>query len=296
MSGRESFRSLMCLLAALVANACGTNSGANGGENAGGSASTGMAGKTQAGGSSAGGADGVGGASGGTNGVGGASGTSGGATASGGGGADGGSGSGGAAGNRPADGGAGGSANARPNVLIVLLDDMGYSDLGIYGGEVRTPNIDKLAEGGMRFRNYYVTPRCSPSRISLLTGLYTQQAATLPGDSLPPLRSDNNVTLPEMLSVAGYRTYMAGKWHLGAAADQVPRARGFDHVFGFGPQGAGAEANKWVKSEYGFVSKGNAIPARVYGDGPKDFYQAAAMGDYALDYLTYHYAQGDGAP
>jgi arylsulfatase len=180
--------------------------------------------------------------------------------------------------------------------LIVLLDDLGFSDLGTYGGEVRTPNIDKLAAAGTRFRNYYVTPRCSPTRLSLLTGLYTQQAATLPGDSLPPMRTDNNVTLPELLSAAGYRTYMAGKWHLGQEAGQVPRARGFDHVFGFGPQGAGAEANKWKKAEYGFVSKGNAIPARVYGDGPKDFYQANAMGDYALDYLTYHYAQHDGAP
>src|SRR5256885_12143199 len=121
-----------------------------------------------------------------------------------------------------------------------------------------------------------------------MSGLDTKLALTRPGVWLPPLRSDNNVTLPEMLSAAGYRTYMAGKWHLGNAADQLPRARGFDHVFGFGPQGGGAEANKWVKGEYGFQSKGNAISARVYGDGPKDFYQATAMGDYALDYLTYH--------
>jgi arylsulfatase len=194
------------------------------------------------------------------------------------------------------EGGDGASPPARPNVLIVLLDDLGFSDLGTYGGEIRTPSIDQLADTGTRFRNYYVTPRCSSTRMSLLTGLYTQQVATAPGDSLPPLRSDNNVTLPEMLSAGGYRTYMAGKWHLGANADQVPRARGFDHVFGFGPQGAGAEANKWKKGEYGFTSKDNAIPARTYGDGAKDFYQANAIGDYALDYLTYHYARGDHAP
>jgi len=155
---------------------------------------------------------------------------------------------------------------------------------------------DQLAERGTRFRNYYVTPRCSPTRMSLLTGLYTQQVATVPGDPLPPLRYDNNVTIPEVLSAAGYRTYMAGKWHIGTLPQQVPRSRGFDHAFGFGPQAAGAEASKWDKSKYGFVSKGNAIPAHVYGDGPRDFYQATAIGDYALDYLNYHYAQKDNAP
>jgi len=281
MSQQGLIRPVIWLLALLAANACGTHAeapGSNGGEKEGGTAR--------------GGGQGDGGAKGGDGGAGGANATGG---AAGGGGAGGVSG--GRGGGSPDDGGADGPpSNARPNVLIVLLDDMGFSDLGSYGGEIRTPNIDKLAEAGTRFRNYYVTPRCSPSRISLLTGLYTQQAATLPGDSLPPLRTDNNVTLPEMLSAAGYRTYMAGKWHLGNAAGQLPRARGFDHVFGFGPQGGGAEANKWVKGEYGFQSKGNAIPARVYGDGPKDFYQATAMGDYALDYLNYHYAQGDGAP
>jgi arylsulfatase len=168
--------------------------------------------------------------------------------------------------------------------------------LGSYGSEIRTPNIDSLAQGGTRFRNFHVTPRCSPTRMALLTGLYTQQAAVTPGASLPPLRSDNNVTLPEMLRDAGYRTYMAGKWHLGADADQVPAARGFDHVFGFGPKGAGAEASKWDKTAYGFVSKGNAIPPRTYGDKPYDFYQANAIGDYALDYLNYNETQPKDAP
>jgi arylsulfatase len=200
------------------------------------------------------------------------------------------------------DGAAGSPEPGRPNIVVVLLDDMGYSDLGAYGGEVRTPNIDKLAQTGTRFRNYYVTPRCSPTREALLTGQYTQQVAgldaahTMPGASLPPLRTDNNVTVPEVLSANGYRTYMAGKWHLGETAGQVPRARGFDHVFGFGPQAAGAEASKWDKTKYSFHSKGNAIPEHVYGDGAKDFYQATAIGDYALDYLDYHYAQKDGAP
>jgi arylsulfatase len=89
---------------------------------------------------------------------------------------------------------------------------------------------------------------------------------------------------------------MAGKWHVGEGAAQVPRMRGFDHVFGFGPEAAGAEASKWDKSKYSFHSKGNAIAEHVYGNGPKDFYQASALADYALDYLSYHVAQKDDAP
>ena len=184
----------------------------------------------------------------------------------------------------------------RPNVLVILLDDLGYSDLGTYGGEIRTPSIDSLAQEGTRFRNYYVTPRCSPTRASLLTGQYTHQVVTAPGDSLPPLRTDNNATIAETLSAAGYRTYLAGKWHLGTTDAQAPRARGFDHAFGIGAKAAGAGAFKWDKTLYGFLSKNSEIPARTYGDGPKAFYQSTAIGDYALDYLAHHQAKNDGAP
>lgn len=187
-------------------------------------------------------------------------------------------------------------AAPRPNVLVILLDDLGYSDFGSYGGEVRTPSIDSLAQAGIRFRDFYVTPRCSPTRASLLTGQYTHQVVTAPGDSLPPLRTDNNTTVAETLSAAGYRTYLAGKWHLGTTDAQTPRSRGFDHAFGIGAKAAGAGAFKWDKTLYGFLSKNNEIPARTYGDGPKAFYQSTAIGDYALDYLTHHQAKNDGAP
>lgn len=187
-------------------------------------------------------------------------------------------------------------AAARPNVLVILLDDLGYSDFGSYGGEVRTPSIDSLAQDGIRFRNYYVTPRCSPTRASLLTGQYTHQVVTAPGDSLPPLRTDNNATVAEVLGSAGYRTYLAGKWHLGTTDAQTPRARGFDHAFGIGAKAAGAGAFKWDRTLYGFVSKNNEIPAHVYGNAPKAFYQSTAIGDYALDYLTHHQSKNDGAP
>jgi arylsulfatase A-like enzyme len=193
-------------------------------------------------------------------------------------------------------GGNGGTAPTRPNVVVVLLDDMGYSDLSPYGGEIRTPNIAQLAETGMRFRNFYVTPRCSPTRMSLMTGLYTQQVATKPGEPLPPMRWQDNVTLPEMLGAAGYRTYMAGKWHLGELPEQFPSKRGFQHVFGIGVNASGAGANKWTADAYSFVSQDNAIPARQYPSTPGAFYQTNVIGDYALDYLEHNAAQHDDAP
>jgi arylsulfatase A-like enzyme len=194
------------------------------------------------------------------------------------------------------NGGVGEPELGPPNIVVVLLDDMGYSDLGAYGSEIRTLQIDALAQTGTRFRNFYVTPRCSPTRVSLLTGLYTQQAATAAGESLPPIRHDNNATLPEMLSAAGYRTYMAGKWHLGGEVQQRPSSRGFEHVYGIGDYGAGAEADKWDESKHSLVSKDGAIAPRSYGDQPGDYYQSTAFVDYALDYLTFHEAQNDDAP
>src|SRR5215831_10096109 len=107
-----------------------------------------------------------------------------------------------------------------PNILLILADDLGYSDLGCYGGEIHTPNIDALAKNGLRFTQFYNCARCCPSRASLLTGLYPHQAGVgdmtadqgKPGyrGSLQP----NTVTMAEVLRSAGYRTLMCGKWHL----------------------------------------------------------------------------------
>ncbi len=117
-------------------------------------------------------------------------------------------------------------ATERPNVIVILADDLGWSDLGCYGSEIPTPNIDALAAGGVRFRQFYNSARCSPSRCSLLTGLYPHQAAMEPGNPLPDLRDDNNLTCAELLGLNGYRTYMAGKWHLGNGK-LLPENRGF---------------------------------------------------------------------
>lgn len=113
------------------------------------------------------------------------------------------------------------SAQAQPpNILIILSDDMGYSDLGCYGGEIRTPHLDSLAWNGLRFTQFYNTARCCPTRASLLTGLYPHQAGIghmMEDRGLEAYRGDLNqrcVTIAQVLQPAGYRCYMVGKWHV----------------------------------------------------------------------------------
>src|SRR5579859_1245113 len=113
------------------------------------------------------------------------------------------------------------AANApRPNIVLILADDLGFSDLGCYGSEISTPNLDRLACNGMQFTQFYTTPRCCPSRAALLTGLYPQQAgigAMMEDRGVPGYRGELNdrcVTIAEELRPAGYHTLMVGKWHL----------------------------------------------------------------------------------
>jgi arylsulfatase A-like enzyme len=179
----------------------------------------------------------------------------------------------------------------RPNVIVILVDDMGWSDLGCYGSEIPTPNLDALAANGVRFRQFYQSARCSPTRCSILTGLYPQQAAVDPAAALPNLRTDNNVTFAEIVGSDGYRTYMAGKWHLGGA-ERFPENRGFQHAWRFVDGGAHS-ADCWNQSLYTFVSQGNEIPTRTYGS---EFHQTNAIGDYAVDYINHNYNKGDGKP
>ena len=152
-------------------------------------------------------------------------------------------------------------APPRPNIVLIVADDLGYSDLGCYGGEIRTPNLDALAERGLRFTQFYNGGRCCPSRASLMTGLYPHQAGvgrmtTDEGPQRPGYRghlTPNTVTIAEVLRSAGYRTAMVGKWHLSTTregpdhmrrlSNQVvadafadpktyPGARGFEHHYG----------------------------------------------------------------
>lgn len=119
---------------------------------------------------------------------------------------------------------------ARPNIIVILVDDMGYSDVGAFGGEIRTPHLDRLAREGLRFTQFYNTAKCYTTRASLLTGLY-QHESGLGYNAWRPMR--NAVTVAEVLREAGYRTWFSGKWHLG----EPPSKRGFDRTFGFISQG-----------------------------------------------------------
>ena len=129
-----------------------------------------------------------------------------------------------------------------PNILLILNDDMGFSDLGCYGGEVHTPNLDGLAAEGLRYTQFYNTARCCPSRASLLTGMYPHQADVghmMNDDGIDGYTGDlnpNTVTIAEALRGAGYATYMAGKWHVTRHVDgpkhNWPCQRGFDDFYG----------------------------------------------------------------
>lgn len=126
----------------------------------------------------------------------------------------------------------------RPNIVLIFADDLGYADLGAYGSKINTPNLDKLADNGIKFTQFYNGARCCPSRASLLTGLYGHQAGVgqmvyqNDGPGYLGYINEQSVTLAEVLKSAGYKTLMTGKWHVGHKEGQWPTDRGFDRFYG----------------------------------------------------------------
>ena len=195
-------------------------------------------------------------------------------------------------------------APKRPNIIVILADDLGYSDIGSYGGEIQTPNLDYLASRGLRFANFYNTSRCCPSRTSLLTGLYNHDAgvgAMTTDEHLPGYRgyiTKNAVTIAEVLKDAGYHTAMVGKWHVSntivqdnpkeqlkwlnhqtehplfSPIQQYPTNRGFEKYFG----------NIWGVVDY-FDPFSLVSGTKPIKNVSKDYYHTDAINDTAVTYI-----------
>ncbi len=182
----------------------------------------------------------------------------------------------------------------QPNVVVILLDDMGYSDLGSFGGEVETPNMDSLAKGGLRFTQNYNSARCCPSRASLLTGLYSHQTgiADFTGKDRTAERgpaylgrlNKDCVTLAEVLKTTGYATYGVGKWHVGH--EEIPTDRGFDEYYGYI---RGYEADQWEPSKNLRLPEGTEMEIEYQKE---DYYATDAFSDYAVEFIRQGQASG----
>jgi arylsulfatase len=195
------------------------------------------------------------------------------------------------------------SSAARPNIVLILVDDMGYSDIGCYGSEIRTPHLDRLAAGGLRLTQMYNSARCCPTRASLLTGLYPHQAGVghmvrdLGAPGYQGYLNDRCVTIAEALRSAGYRTFMSGKWHVGGQYSTdpeqwrvagsptfpTPLQRGFERFYGT-LAGAGSYYHPHT-----LMRDGKFIEAQG-----EDYYYTDAIGEQAAAMIDD--AARDGAP
>jgi arylsulfatase len=172
---------------------------------------------------------------------------------------------------------------APPNVVVILADDLGFSDLGSYGGEIDTPHLDRLAAGGLRFTQGYNTARCWPTRGALLTGYYPQ---AIRRDALPESRDGKGTRpawarlLPELLAPAGYRSYHSGKWHI----DGDPRSQGF------------ARSLDVTKGDNNYFSAKGVVEDGRQVSAPDEFYATKAIGDHAVQCLADHAREHAGTP
>lgn len=191
----------------------------------------------------------------------------------------------------------------RPNILLIVADDLGFSDLGSYGGEIKTPTLDRLAAEGLRFSKFHVQPTCSPTRAALMSGndnhvagLGVMAEFIYPAiEKLPGYAghlSDQVATIPEILRESGYHTYMAGKWHLGVDEDQTPFAHGFERTFAM-MNGGGSH---W--SDMRPLTKAEPMTYRRNGERidelPEDFYSTNDYTNALIEFIDGN--RNDGKP
>jgi arylsulfatase len=183
-------------------------------------------------------------------------------------------------------------AQKQPNIVLIMADDMGFSDIGCYGGEIQTPNLNSLAEEGVRYTQFYNNGRCCPTRAALLTGLYPHQAGvgSMVGHGYGDL-NNTSVTIAEVLQTNGYATYMTGKWHVADSNTKEdihnwPNQRGFDKFFGT-IKGVGSYFDP-----YTLTYNNKNVPLK-----PKDeFYYTDAISDSTVTFLDTHYKEKSKKP
>ena len=182
--------------------------------------------------------------------------------------------------------------NNRPNILLIVADDLAFTDLGAFGGEIHTPNLDALAKAGVRLSQFYVAPTCSPTRSMLLSGTDNHLAGL--GNMAEELRVNQQdkpgyegylnfrvAALPELLQKAGYHTYMAGKWHLGLTEETSPAARGFEKSFCLVQGGAGHLDNMPLVGPDTAIYRENGKLVSL----PEDFYSSRTYSERLIQYL-----------
>jgi len=199
------------------------------------------------------------------------------------------------------------AGSKRPNILLIVADDLGFSDIGSFGGEIKTPTLDSLAKEGLRFTNFHVLPSCSPTRSVLMSGIDNHRAGIGTMDELltpetkerpdfhPGYAGHLNfevAALPEMLKSGGYHTYMAGKWHLGFEEETSPHARGFEETFSLVPGGGSHWSDRKPVSppQVMFYRRNGKLVESL----PEDFYSTKNYTDILLEWMKKN--RKDGKP